>query len=181
MASQSAPVTNAESQVPPSLAERLRAAISEKGISQRQLARLIAGEDADERRVENERRQLGKYLAGQHAPSISKAQLIARLLDKPENYFIDERLTARRLPELVGEVYELVADISSLIDEQLGVEAAKGPPWAVLLHDRLRALEGAVSDAGQAATDAIARLEAAIVRLSQQLEPEARQDREAAQ
>lgn len=164
----------------PPVAIRLRRAIEEQKISQRQLARGLAGADATTSRVENERRQIMKWLAGDHLPSEAKARRLSELLEKPADYFIDAVGQARRLPELVAEVHELIGDVSELIDEQLGAKAVTGPPWAVTLHDRLQSLEGAVSSAGQAATDAITRLEAAIVRLSQQLEPQGQQDQEAA-
>lgn len=148
-------------------------------MSQRQLAREIAGTD-DQRRIENERRQIGKYLAGQHAPSPEKARRIAGILGKPAEFFIDEVAAAKRLPELMGEVYELVADISDLIEERLGGELPKAPPWAATLHDHLRGLEGAVDRMADATTQSLARLEGAIAELSDRIEPPDAQGREAA-
>lgn len=148
----------------PPLSERLRAAITAKGVSQRKLARLIAGEAADERRVENERRQLGKYLSGQVSPNLAKARLLAQLLDQPDDYFVTER-RARPIPELVGEVYELLADVNDLIEERLGEPAdrpPKEPPWAATIRGLLEELAGRVDRMAAATADSLSRLEAAI-------------------
>lgn len=168
-----APVAEMES--PATLGERLRAAIADAGVSQRELARRVAGPGADERRVENERRQIGKYLAGQHAPAPARARLLEEILGKPEGYLLGPNGKPRRVADQVGEVYDLLAEVSEMIEERAG-ESVKEPPWAARIRRSLGELAGAVDEMAHATADSLAHLQAEIARLSEQRQPEAQPD-----
>lgn len=115
------------------LAARLRQAIEEAGISQRELARRIAGADSDPRRIENERRQLQKYLEGKHSPAPERAALLAELLDKPADYFIDPAAAPTRVIDQVRDLVTKIDELRAFAEERLPEEAAAAGPLGALL------------------------------------------------
>jgi len=119
---------------PESVGERLRRIREEKGLSQRALARLLAGRDAPLERVESERRQLIEYEKGR-IPEDPSAIKLARALDQPDDIFVSERLsasgatlaqlneTARLLAEATQGLIELLAEQRSLAERMSQIAA----------------------------------------------------------
>jgi transcriptional regulator with XRE-family HTH domain len=60
--------------------ERLSDAVEASGLSHREIARRIAGDEAADTAVERERRNLLRWLSGEHMPSPAKATLLASIL-----------------------------------------------------------------------------------------------------
>lgn len=160
----------ASTESPLPLADRLRQAIADKGISQRELARRIAGPEADPKRVENERRQIGKYLAGQHAPTPERATLLAEILEKPSGYFIDPDEGRTRL---IDQMRSLVTLVEGIL-ERLPAEGEGSAADLRLLARRLQSLEAKVDAQGEATTKALKALTAGIRKIERQLTPGAR-------
>lgn len=154
------------------LAQRLREAIAEREVSQRQLARELAGPDADDRRVENERRQLAKYLAGQHAPTVERARLLAELLGKPADYFIEPETARTRLVDQMRAMAVMLDDLRAVVEERLATQEEQDSldldvaAWT----DRLRSLEEMVEAQGRSTTLALEALTAGIQQLIERLE-----------
>lgn len=162
---------------PPPLATRLRQALQEKGYSQRQLAKLIAAETG--LKEEHERRQLLRHLAAENTPDDDRARLYARLLDKPDDYFIDDRPARAQLVDQIHGMVALIDDLRAVVEERFPERAAGEAPADPLLELalRLEALEGAVDGMAQATAESLSRLEAAIGRLSVQLQTPAARGR----
>jgi transcriptional regulator with XRE-family HTH domain len=157
--------------VPTPLAERLRDAIKERDLSQRELARLLAGPDAEPRRVENERRQIAKYLAGQHAPSIERARVLAELLDKPADYFIDPAEARTRLADQLVGLVGLVEELREIVKERFPEEdEGVGDLDARSVGRRLAALEAQVEGQGKAMTKALRGVTRQLLKVEEALE-----------
>jgi transcriptional regulator with XRE-family HTH domain len=156
----------ASGESPPTVAFQLRAALKERGMSQRELARQLAGQGAEKNRVENERRQIAKYLSGETLPSPEKAERMAELLEQPADRFQgSDAGPPRRLLDQIVALRELTEEIGVMIEQRL-------PDGDAL--DRLEALEAKVEKQGKAQTTALKALAAGIRRLESQLAPEAR-------
>lgn len=161
------------------LPDRLRQAIEEAGISQRELARRIIArlddtDQPDPRRVENERRQLAKYLAGQHAPERTRAELLSQLLEKPVGYFVERDEVRLRLIDQIRGLADGLDDLTALVMERLPEEDEEGDAGDVrAIARRLGALEATVAEQGEAQIKALKALTAGIRKLERQLTPEA--------
>jgi len=134
---------------PAPLAARLRQAIEDAGISQRELARRVVARiapDASETRVENERRQILKYLAGKHAPEPERADLYAELLGKPPGYFTEpeaRRLMIDQLGDIVVGIDTILAILEARLPERMlrPIEAAEAVVRQLDAGERLPAEE----------------------------------------
>jgi 3-hydroxyacyl-[acyl-carrier-protein] dehydratase len=73
------------------VAVRLATAIADADLTQTQVARLLAGSEADDRQVQARRRLLLKWLAGHHLPGSEYARQLAAILGKPADYFEPEQ------------------------------------------------------------------------------------------
>jgi transcriptional regulator with XRE-family HTH domain len=159
-------VTTGESHVP--LATRLRQALEEQGLSQRELARRVIartdGAAADPKRVENERRQIGRYLAGTHRPEPVRARLYAELLGQPENYFIDETPVRLQLAEQISTLAYLVGVLTSTVETRLGELEGDDLPVRALART-LEAVEETLSKQGAAMTEALQAVESRLERV----------------
>lgn len=127
-------------------------------MSQRELARRLVGPKATDNRVENERRQIGRYLSAETVPSPEKAERMAAILKVDASLFQDtESGTPRRLLDQIVALRELTEEISEMLEPDL--------------DGRLAALEAKVDKQGKAQTKALKALEEGIVRLIDQLSP----------
>lgn len=135
-------------------ADRLRTALQTAGMSQRGLARALAGSRADDRRVENERRQIARYLAGENVPTLPKSKRIAAILGgAPDEYThsADERrqraLQLRELASLVDELRKFVEDEVdrrlAALEAKVAAERRRGEREQRGVVARLAALEAA--------------------------------------
>lgn len=70
-----------------SIGARIAAALSEKRMTQVELARQLVGPDGADSRVESTRRLLNKWIRDLHVPGPVHAQRLAAILDKPTNHF----------------------------------------------------------------------------------------------
>jgi len=139
-------VTGGESH--PTLGERLRDAIEASGKSQRQVAREMAG-TADEKRVENERRTLAKYLRDDHAPNSERARRLADIVGKPADYFIEPREERARMAEQLRRLADELEQLRREVEERIREERGGGEGSTVARVDRrLRDIAGAVKDMG---------------------------------
>lgn len=66
---------------------RIDFALREKGLSQSDLARKLAGPLAEPTRVESIRRLIGKWRGNEHVPCATYALHLAEIFDKPRSYF----------------------------------------------------------------------------------------------
>lgn len=136
----------------------------EADISQRELARRVIartdGPNPGERRVENERRQIGRYLEGKHSPEPDRARLYAEILGKPADYFIDEQPS--RTVDVLVELRGMVADLNRMIEGEGGDER----PLAQIAR-LLGALEATVETQGAAMTKALGGVEERLERLEE--------------
>ena len=110
--------------------ERLREALKERHISARELARRMVSHDGgDPRRVENVRRQIQGWLAGDNAPATKNARCLAEVLDYPEDHFATERPPAayRSLAE-AAESFQRIADQLEALVAQLTTVLSEQPP-----------------------------------------------------
>jgi transcriptional regulator with XRE-family HTH domain len=156
----------ASGESPPTVALRLREALKQRLMSQRELARRLAGDDATGRRVENERRQIAKYLSGENLPSPEKAARMAGILDQPADFFQDaDAGPPRRLLDQIVALRELTEEVRVLIDERLLP--------ADDLEARLSSLEAHFEQQGQSQVKALKALTAGIAKLERQLVPQA--------
>lgn len=138
----------------PSFAALLREAITDEGLSVKELARRLSAESGTE--VESERRGLQRYLKGEVTPEPDKAALIARQLGRPESAFA---LSARLQPSLQERLEELVARLDELADEiRKRDERLLGARARNRVVARLEALEETVRLEGQGMRDALAAL-----------------------
>lgn len=135
------------------LSERLRLALDEAGLSNRKLARLMAGPDASTQEVENERRKLQRYLADDGAPQRSTALRMAELLGKPPDYFIDARPLKEELARQIAELRMVILEAIRLGQEQAEAVEVAGVEQDLVL--RLEALEGTVAKSGKETATAL--------------------------
>jgi transcriptional regulator with XRE-family HTH domain len=90
--------------------------MDEAGVSQRELARRLAGGEASSRRRENVRRQVAKWLNGTR-PGLENAEKLAKVLKTPEDYFVTERRDrADELAELREAFDELRLELQGRVD-----------------------------------------------------------------
>lgn len=110
-------------QSPPggSVGEKIRGLLSARGMSQRQLAALLAATDggASERQIENMRRQLSSWINDAHTPSPENAARIADALDVPADWLTDDqprRSVPAALEELAGVLDVLTDHVEAEIE-----------------------------------------------------------------
>lgn len=150
-------------QTPPSgtVGERIRTLLSERQMSQRQLARALAGDGAATNNVENMRRQISSWVNDQHAPSQENAEALAKQLEVPVEWLIaapSKRSLSAALDEL--------ADLVDVLSRQAETEAARSEDAVRLVRSldrRLADIEGLLGEllegqlAGSAALEEILR------------------------
>lgn len=78
------------------VAGRLAEALAEAGLSQSDLARRLAGPDADRRRVDARRRLILKWLQRRHFPSPRYAQELGAIFNHPAEFFSSESTERNR-------------------------------------------------------------------------------------
>src|SRR6266404_2980174 len=81
---------------PGDVATRLADALAESGLSQTELARRLAGPDADRRRVDARRRLVLKWLQRRHFPSATSAHELAEIFNRAPEFFSVDRATQTR-------------------------------------------------------------------------------------
>lgn len=97
----------------PSVAELLATAIDEAGISQRELARRLAG--SDQSRLEAERRNVSRWMAGV-APTRKSALRLAKILGREaEEFAPPKRDEGAALDDLEKRVAELEAQVADAL------------------------------------------------------------------
>jgi transcriptional regulator with XRE-family HTH domain len=102
------------------VAERLREAMEEAGrLSNRGLARLLAGEGADHAKIEAKRRQVNRWLSGRHQPSDESARTLAAVLGRPPDYFMGARYPGASIGEVLREVRSLGERVVASFDPDL--------------------------------------------------------------
>ena len=95
-------------------ADLLQAAMDDRGLSNRGLARLIVGREADEKRLDNKRRQIVKHLRGQHVPNRPTIIEYVRAMDLPDGYF--NGATRQRQADRLAELEALVVSALERLD-----------------------------------------------------------------
>ena len=100
--------------------ERIRSLLSERRMSQRQLAAALAGDGATAAAVENVRRQVSSWVNDQHAPSPENAEAIAHQLDVPVAWLI----TAPPRKNLSAALEEL-GHVVDLLNQHVEKETAR--------------------------------------------------------
>jgi transcriptional regulator with XRE-family HTH domain len=107
--------------------ERLKQAMAAKGWTElKPYARHLAGDGAEENRVESLRRQLRDWLNGKVRMSDPIAEWLARDLDQPEYAFRTPSTRRRRadeLEELRGQLAAARGEIASLTDRVQELES----------------------------------------------------------
>lgn len=115
---------------PETVGERLRQTLKEKGLSQAELARRLAGPDQDPNRIANIRRQVVDWAGDKKAPDETSARRIAKALDQPEDTFVtirrtpveaasaELRKTTRALEETAESLTSLLAELLPLLRQQ---------------------------------------------------------------
>jgi HAMP domain-containing protein len=141
-------------------------------MSQRQLARALAGDDAADRQVENMRRQIARYMNDESAPEPERAALISSLLGKPADFFVDAIVPRARVAD---ELRRLAGDFEAL---RLAIEAAAAAEGAASgdrsIGRRLESLEAQVEHQGKEMTKALRGATRRLARIEELLEPPAR-------
>jgi hypothetical protein len=102
-------VSNAE-EAP--VARLLADELKRQQVGKRELARILAGSDADHTRIEKERRAIYKVLDGRQ-PKPPFARRLARALSLPDDYFVREvkrTSAAERIAALERELEEVRAE-----------------------------------------------------------------------
>jgi len=111
-------------------ADRLRQAIETSGLSLTEVARRLAGPGADDRQVKAKRRQLQKYLRGDHQPSPATALALSRIIAVDASELRDERAVGsgwrRQVETQLGEIWELLDRLKPLLDDLQGHARARG-------------------------------------------------------
>jgi transcriptional regulator with XRE-family HTH domain len=124
------------------VAERLRTVLEEQELSQRGLAKRLAGEDASSKRVENVRRQVAKWLSGQNVPTAVSARRLAAVLGTPPDYFMAPRGAAGapllQAAERLAEAAELLEESAGRQERLLGEQAEIAERLERLLGDLAR-------------------------------------------
>lgn len=101
-----------------SIGARIAAALSERRMTQVELARQLVGPDEPDSRVESMRRLLNKWIRDLHVPGPVHAQRLAAILEKPTNHFTKVGLTSsagasrERAPEDDSYALEFVFDFA---------------------------------------------------------------------
>ncbi len=108
------------------MAELLALLMEERGLRKRGLARVLAGDGADDKDIERWRRNVYRYLAGA-SPEPETAELMEQKLGLPEGYFprhqwipspegqtLGERLVA--LERRQGELADAVGELSLAVE-----------------------------------------------------------------
>lgn len=114
-------MTTPEPQV--SIAERLREALNGT-MSQRELARRMASDEGSS--PESERRQILKYLSGEHAPTVERAERMAAILGVPADSFVDSRPERVVVADYLREIASTVDSLSRLVENREEAGAPSG-------------------------------------------------------
>jgi RNA polymerase sporulation-specific sigma factor len=137
-------------------------ALSESGMNQTQLARLLAGEGASDVQVGSARRLLIKWINNEHSPSPVSARKLALALDRDVSYFLaPERPDAKLVPETTCSA---IQEQENLVDTSYrtvlrAIESIRDDYWrcrgltnithavspASRVHVLLKALDAAIS------------------------------------
>ena len=99
-----------KSQPSGTVGERIRGLLSERRMSQRQLAAALAGDGAPTNSVENMRRQISSWVNDQHVPSPENAEALAEHLRVPVEWLTGappRRSMSAALEELAQVVEQL--------------------------------------------------------------------------
>lgn len=133
-------------QEPPrgTVGERIRTLLSERQMSQRQLAALLAGDGAPTNSVENMRRQISSWVNDAHVPSADNAEALGAALDVPPEWFSGDQ--AKK--SMAAALAEL-ADLIDLLGRQAEREAARSEDAAQIVQSLDRRLEGIEALLGQ--------------------------------
>lgn len=100
-------------------------ALVERGMSQTELARLLAGPLAEPTRVESIRRLLNKWIRGKHDPSPEYAYRLAEILGKPNDHFSRGARHLQSVPKAASDldamefVREAAIAVSNATDDRL--------------------------------------------------------------
>lgn len=116
---------------PPSgtVGERIRGLLSERQMSQRQLAVRLAGDGAPTKNVENMRRQISSWVNDQHAPSQENAEALAAQLNVPVEWLLDA--PPRRS---MSAALEELGQVVGLLTEQAQRDAAREEEAALIVQ-----------------------------------------------
>jgi len=87
-------------------------------MSQRGLARALAGKDAGDREVENERRQIARYIAGENVPTPAKSRRMAAIVGGSPDAYTQSPDERRRRAAQLREIAALVDGVSRLLEER---------------------------------------------------------------
>lgn len=152
-------------------------------MSIRQLARLMA--ERKDSTLENERRQLARYLAGTSAPTPENAELLSGIVDKPTDYFTTARPERVELGAHLRDLGEVIGDLRLTLEEKGGDAAVVGELRRI--GHRLEALEETVESGGKSTAKALrevgrrlAHVEEALETREREQAPKARRASEAA-
>jgi 3-hydroxyacyl-[acyl-carrier-protein] dehydratase len=116
-----------DSSVEGSIAERLAHALYRSGLNQSDVARRLAGDRADQRRVESCRRLLLKWLQGRHAPSAEHALSLARIFEVPDDFFDASTLARDDRPGAVPAADLDLIDFAQQVVARTNVSAVPQP------------------------------------------------------
>ena len=91
------------------VAEKLLKALEDSGMTQVEVATKLADPESDERRIENLRRLLNKWLAGKHTPGRKHAQRLALIFETDPDYFLGDQPGRGRAGSVDSESRELLS------------------------------------------------------------------------
>lgn len=86
------------------LAKRLEAAIEQSSLSQHALARKLAGRSASQSKIDSERRQVSRYLAGTTIPGKDRARALEKALGVPAGSLTIQPEKVLRLPDQLARI-----------------------------------------------------------------------------
>lgn len=113
-------------------------------MSQRALARALAGQDATDRQVENERRQIARYLADENVPTLAKSRRIAAVLGGADDDYTASADERRTRADDLRAIAATLDELSRLVEDREEDEASAGDVGRI--ERRLERLAAAIAE-----------------------------------
>lgn len=122
---------------PGTVGERIRGLLSERKMSQRELAVKLAGDGAAPNNVESMRRQISSWVNDAHVPSPENAEKLAEHLGVPAEWLTGDRAA----PSLASALEEL-SQVVGLLTERAEEETARSEDAVQVVRGLDRRLAG---------------------------------------
>lgn len=152
-----------KSQPEGTVGERIRGLLSERRMSQRQLAAALAGDGAASNNVENMRRQVSSWVNDAHTPSRENAEALARALNAPVEWLLDAP-PRRSMSAALEELGQTIGLLSAFVETE--TERAEEMSRIVrALDQRLQHSEALIGQLIEGQVTAAAALEEILERL----------------